>query len=713
MTLRLKFLLPIFTLAISTILFAQQKEKQQIIPLTVADSNGGNVERASVRVKNSSSPAWRITQANRDYYLKPNIGRWTNVNDALHLEINYFDLCYAKINVEVETNSGNVKPDRYTQIYMLNSGDPKTAYFKFSGVKSDEIKHIKLRLSNAKTPALAIASANASPTPFPNSYFNWLLEESWKRAYTGPVDPSLKKMNTTLKGKVMCGYQGWFATPNDALDRGWIHWGNVMNGQFSVDGWPYQQEYPSYILDKAGDTKTKSGKTAYLFSSARPEVVVTHFKWMKKYNIDGVFLQRFVGSTGYAYDGREEWVMGCVREAANRMGRIWAIEYDVSGGSATSNYVFSTGIDATGEIEYSLFEKISVDWKWLVNDFGVKQDASYAREGDKTVVFVWGMELRNLDIEECDRVMNFLKHDPKYGNNYFIGGISGGWMRKKDWHDHLSRHDALLIWQSGSYESDIRNFKQYFPGVEYYAHVHPGFSWANLKHIQSESYEAYTDRKDGAFYEGRITKAAEAGSKLLFVGMLDEYDEATQILPLHDDPPKPPRRPGAVVFFGEVKDGEHKPPFNHYPEVGLKFGTSPNRAVGATNFFMNWELSVQIPADGEYKFWVEGPEGDSYKFKSNNKEFINERNMGPGTEPRKATVTLKKGFMFPIKIEYNHATGGGEMKLMWEGPRIKAGQVPANVQFDAWGRFITNEGKSPFLYLEITGKAKDLLKKNL
>ena len=29
---------------------------------------------------------------------------------------------------------------------------------------------------------------------------------------------------TTLRGRVMCGYQGWFRCPGDAADMGWIHW---------------------------------------------------------------------------------------------------------------------------------------------------------------------------------------------------------------------------------------------------------------------------------------------------------------------------------------------------------------------------------------------------------------------------------------------------------------------------------------------------------
>src|SRR5512141_351816 len=45
----------------------------------------------------------------------------------------------------------------------------------------------------------------------------------------------------TLTGKVMCGYQGWFAAEGDASGRGWYHWSGrrgFQPGSCKIDMWP-------------------------------------------------------------------------------------------------------------------------------------------------------------------------------------------------------------------------------------------------------------------------------------------------------------------------------------------------------------------------------------------------------------------------------------------------------------------------------------------
>src|ERR1044072_5465201 len=69
--------------------------------------------------------------------------------------------------------------------------------------------------------------------------------ESWLQPYTGPTRTDIDA--TTLDGKVLCGYQGWFNTPGDGTNFGFTHWGQGLDspdgGRLTVDLWPDISEY--------------------------------------------------------------------------------------------------------------------------------------------------------------------------------------------------------------------------------------------------------------------------------------------------------------------------------------------------------------------------------------------------------------------------------------------------------------------------------------
>src|ERR1044071_8894168 len=69
--------------------------------------------------------------------------------------------------------------------------------------------------------------------------------EPWLTPYTGPTRTDIDA--TTLDGKVLCGYQGWFNTPGDGTTFGFTHWGQGLErpdgGRFTVDMWPDLKEY--------------------------------------------------------------------------------------------------------------------------------------------------------------------------------------------------------------------------------------------------------------------------------------------------------------------------------------------------------------------------------------------------------------------------------------------------------------------------------------
>ena len=64
--------------------------------------------------------------------------------------------------------------------------------------------------------------------------------DQFMKPYTGPTEKGVD--TATLKGKVMCGYQGWHAAQGDGLGRGWYHLtrstGTFKPGVCNIDLWP-------------------------------------------------------------------------------------------------------------------------------------------------------------------------------------------------------------------------------------------------------------------------------------------------------------------------------------------------------------------------------------------------------------------------------------------------------------------------------------------
>src|SRR6185436_19241542 len=199
------------------------------------------------------------------------------------------------------------------------------------------------------------------------------------------------------------GYQGWFSCPNDLNDSGWVHWtrnNRFTTSNFNTDMWPDMTQYPASARCRADDVFTAGGQPAYVFSSTNPDVVQKHFTMMQENNIDGIFLQRFLDSNTLP-GVRPEWVLANVRKSAGATGRIWAIEYDI-----------------TGLTDANVVETVKRDWKWLNDAAKVRMDGNYAREKGKPVVFVWGLSLRTeIGVAAANALIDFLKNDPVYGGN--------------------------------------------------------------------------------------------------------------------------------------------------------------------------------------------------------------------------------------------------------------------------------------------------------
>ena len=92
----------------------------------------------------------------------------------------------------------------------------------------------------------------------------------------------------------MAGYQGWFNTPGDGAGRNWHHYEKGRRfepGWCTIDLWPEVDEYPQ-LYETA--FRFEDGTPAYVPSPYDKSTVDVHFRWMKEYGLDGVFLQRFI-----------------------------------------------------------------------------------------------------------------------------------------------------------------------------------------------------------------------------------------------------------------------------------------------------------------------------------------------------------------------------------------------------------------------------------
>lgn len=131
------------------------------------------------------------------------------------------------------------------------------------------------------------------------------------------------------------GY-GWLSGvvqhPGDGSGRGWHHYNGregFRPGSCSVDLWPEVSEYKKLYKT---DFTFADGKPASVFSSYDESTVNVHFRWMKEYGPDGVFMQRFIAEirneSGLKHFNK---VLNSAMKAANKYERAICVMYDLSG----------------------------------------------------------------------------------------------------------------------------------------------------------------------------------------------------------------------------------------------------------------------------------------------------------------------------------------------------------------------------------------------
>ena len=443
------------------------------------------------------------------------------------------------------------------------------------------------------------------------------------------VDLTVTTESTSILGKVIAGYQGWFNTPTDGEDLNWKHYQTSINGvkRFepgfaTLDFWPDMSEADEdekYITAFTHKDET----AAHVFSSVNTKTVNRHFEWMNDYGIDGVFFQQFalnLKSNAPKLKANDNLVFDNIIAAAQENNnRLVSIMYDLSGSNATSTMV----------------EDVKLHWESLVSRHGVNDISNnhLLTYNQKPVVALWGVGFNrtdNYDLDDVQALINYFKDDPTFGGCSVLLGVPRSWrtldsdaVNDTQLHTVIRSADIVHPWTPGRYSniSGIDSHKNIIiadkawcdtENLLYMPVVFPGFSWQNLKKSQGTFSSLNSiPRLKGDFLWRQLYNAVDAGAQTLYVAMFDEMDEGTCIFKVDNNPPSSALTQftnyeglpsdyylwltgkGGEALRGEIALTVNQPTYQNLPEITDYYadefgedsntGTSPGTAVSTVH----------------------------------------------------------------------------------------------------------------------------------
>ncbi len=201
---------------------ATRSAEVDLTPVSTADG-------LYTQVTVAGQPVWQNTgTANFLYGRRPNSFSFT-VGQTLYVRATYYDdEGGGKLNLEYDAQTAIYKTSAlHTRTSRVGSGRFVDCYFELPDVlfnkRQNGSSDFRLTCGDPGGVYVSVQRITLSDTPFADPDFQLVITRAWQTRYTGPAKDYVE--TTTLKGKVMAGYQGWFGTPNDLADNGgWRHW---------------------------------------------------------------------------------------------------------------------------------------------------------------------------------------------------------------------------------------------------------------------------------------------------------------------------------------------------------------------------------------------------------------------------------------------------------------------------------------------------------
>jgi len=343
----------------------------------------------------------------------------------------------------------------------------------------------------------------------------------------------------------MAGYQGWFRCPASQSDTGWSHWSANPNRidpeSIKFEIWPDMSAYPSSSRVVAPGFLDSFGNQCFLYSGVNAKVIESQFTSMRDYDIDGIWLQRFIvnfpGQPVSVGGPAQDDVMAKVISTAGRTGRVWAISYDLAGAKGAPDVVFALVAD---------------DWQKLV-DQGTTAGPRYLHQNGLPVVSIWDFindHSRPITPGLIQQFVNYFHTSGKY-RAYLVSG--GDWnfaAEPPEWQAAFKGFDAYIPWNIGNvtgapnsspaasmgwWKADKVRCEA--EGVRWIPTIYPGFSWNHLLQITDQSRTSTIARRGGRFYWEQWRRLKQLDIKTVFIAMFDEVDEGTSIDKNTNNPP--------------------------------------------------------------------------------------------------------------------------------------------------------------------------------
>jgi hypothetical protein len=363
-----------------------------------------------------------------------------------------------------------------------------------------------------------------------NGEVNYIKEVS---VYLGVFDPvsqpiPVRTANPAaeFKGKSFAGYQIWHRAGKTASD--WVHWsygkvaGPGLGVNINVVSFPDLSEYPDSVLYPTKFKPLGNGRATGLYNSSDKAIIDRQMTWLKKCDLDGVAIQRFVGPIGRSVTITEQSHLTNVKNAAEANGRFFYICYDLNGSDA------------------AIVQRLQLDWVYEIEQIrSLTTSPNYATVDGKPVVEIWGIGYNiGADRQQCLDMIQFF-HDR---GCYVVGGVPRGWRTNTDananFTDVYKALDAVSPWTVGVYNSTggataylndyMKADKVYCDqnGMDYLPVVFPGSgNW-----LSADGSFSQTDRKGGGLLWQQVLNAQSIGLKSVYYAMLDEFEEGTNLI---------------------------------------------------------------------------------------------------------------------------------------------------------------------------------------